>query len=243
MTADVLLRASFDRAAASYLDNADAPAELARWLALWLPGKRVGRVLEVGAGPGVFTRMLLPWEGNVVATDLSEAMCEAGRASLPGVCWRAMAAERPRPGPWNWILSSGMLQWAADPEAIFPAWRSELAPGGRVLGALFVEGSLPEWGDLAGDWAPLRWRSLESWRSAIARSGLRLIRDDRQVRVFRYPSARDFLRRLHAMGAAPRRRLGAGTLRRLLRDYDRRSGRRAGVDATWVFYRFEAAAG
>ncbi len=232
--------ASFERGAESYLAHAQVQEAMADWVAEWLPRPRRGRALEVGAGPGVLTRRLLPWSGGLVATDASAAMCRAARKALPSATWRTMLAEKPLPGPWDWILSSSMLQWAEDPAEIFAAWRGRLAPGGRVLGGLFAAGSLPEWGEVAGGWSPLRWRSGEEWRVALAGAGLRLLRDETQARTFLYPSARDFLRSLHATGAAPRRRLGPGPLRRLLAQYEERSGRGGPVSARWRFYRFEA---
>jgi malonyl-CoA O-methyltransferase len=233
--------ASFERGAPNYLAHAEVQEAMADWLAEWLPRPRRGRALEVGAGPGVLTRRLLPWAGGLVATDASAAMCRAGRKAWPDANWRTMLAEKPLPGPWDWILSSSMLQWAESPVEVFSAWHARLAPEGRVLGGLFVAGSLPEWGEVAGKWSPLRWRSREEWREALAAAGLRLLRDETETRSFRYPSARDFLRSLHAVGAAPRRRVGPGTLRRLLSQYETRHGRSGSVGARWIFYRFEAA--
>ncbi|HEX3728660.1 MAG TPA: methyltransferase domain-containing protein [Opitutaceae bacterium] len=232
--------ASFERGAPNYLAHAGVQEAMADWVGEWLPRPRKGRVLEVGAGPGVFTRRLLPWHGDLMVTDASAAMCRAGRKALPEVKWRTMLAEKPLPGPWDWIVSSSMLQWMGDPAEVFSAWHRRLAPGGRVLGGLFIAGSLPEWSEVAGKWSPLRWRSAEEWREAVAGAGLRLLRDETQTRVFDYSSARDFLRSLHAIGAAPRRRLGAGVLRRLLRRHEERGGRGGPVAAHWNFYRFEA---
>jgi SAM-dependent methyltransferase len=214
---------------------------LAAWVAEWSPASRTGRALEVGAGPGIFTRRILPWRGRLLATDASRAMCAAGRSALPGVTWRTMLAERPVEGPWDWIFSSAMLQWADDPAAVFAAWRRRLAPGGRVLAGLFAAGSLEEWGDLAGA-APLRWRAPEEWGALVAASGLRLRRAATERRVFPYESAAALLRSLHETGAAPFRRMPPARLRRLLAEYDRRHRSAAGVPASWQFYRFEAEA-
>jgi SAM-dependent methyltransferase len=230
---------SFERAAPGYLAHASAQEDLAAWLAAWLPAARAGRALEVGAGPGVFTRRLLPWNGELTATDFSPAMCAAGRSRVPEVRWRTMAAEAPEPGPWDWIFSSSMLQWAEDPAAVFAGWKKRLAPGGRVLAGLFAGGSLEEWGALAGE-APLRWRTPEDWRGLLAASGLRLLRDDSEERVFYHGSAAAMLRSLHGTGAAPRRRLSPTRLRELLREYEEQHRTVDGVPATWRFYRFEA---
>jgi malonyl-CoA O-methyltransferase len=234
------LAASFGRAARNYREHARAQAALADWLAEWLPTKRGGRAIEIGAGPGVFTRKLLPWAGVLTATDISPAMCAAGRAALPQVEWRVMSAEAPEPGPWDWMFCSSMLQWAADPEKIFAAWHERLAPGGRLLAGLFVEGSLPEWRTVAGEDSPLAWRTAEEWCARLGRAGLRVARSEVQPRVFEFPSARAFLRSVHGVGGAPQRRLPLGRLRQRLRDYEARFHAPGGVPATWMFCRVEA---
>ena len=236
------LRASFNRAAASYREHAAVQKLMAAWLAEWLPERREGRALELGAGPGVFTEHLVPWPGSLVATDLSAAMCAAGKSVHPDVTWRTMSADAPAGGPWNWIFSSSMLQWAAAPAELFAAWRRELAPGGRVLAGLFVGDTLAELQRCTGEAAPLVWRSVDTWREALAGGGLTLLRDTVERREIVYPSARKMLRTLHAVGAAPHRRMGPSRLRRLLQAYDREFAVAGGVRATWVFYRFEAAA-
>jgi malonyl-CoA O-methyltransferase len=235
-----VLAASFGRAASNYREHARVQATLADWLAEWLPAKHDGRALEIGAGPGIFTRKLLPWAGALTATDISPAMCAAGRAELPQVDWRVMSAEAPEPGPWDWIFCSSMLQWAADPEKVFAAWRERLVPGGRLLAGLFVEGSLPEWRAVAGEDSPLAWRPAEEWCACLGRAGLRVVRSEAQPRIFEFPSARAFLRSVHGVGGAPQRRLPLGRLRRLLHDYETRFHAPGGVPATWMFCRLEA---
>ena len=167
-------------------------------------------------------------------------MCAAGRARLPEVRWRTMAAEAIEGGAWDWIFSSSMLQWATDPSAVFAGWREGLAESGRVLGGLFSAGSLAEWSALAPGAAPLTWRTAPAWRSLLEKSGLRVVRDGVERRVFTHPSAAAFLRSLHGVGAAPERQLPAGQLRRLLHAYERGHRTPEGVTASWEFYRFEA---
>jgi malonyl-CoA O-methyltransferase len=235
-----VLAASFGRAAPNYHEHARVQAALADWLADWLPAKRDGRALEIGAGPGIFTRKLLPWAGALTATDISPAMCAAGRAALPQVDWRVMSAEAPEPGRWDWIFCSSMLQWVTEPEKVFAAWRERLAPGGRLLAGLFVEGSLPEWRAVAGEDSPLAWRTAEEWCACLGRAGLQVMRSEVRSRTFEYPSARAFLRSVHGVGGAPQRRLPLGRLRRRLHDYEARFHAPGGVPATWRFCRIEA---
>lgn len=233
--------ASFERSASSYQHHANVQRELATWLAEWLPQDRSGDVLEIGAGPGTFTRKLIPWEGRVVATDASPAMCAVGRRALPELPWLSMNASAPLPGPWQWIMSSGALQWLEEPSTAFAAMRSCLRPGGKILIGLFSAGSLCEWQELAGDLTPLRWRDEEDWRKMIARSGLEIVRDAAVLHSHRHVSARALLRSLHGVGAAPVRCCPPVRLRRLLADYDRRfADTMGGVRVTWSFYRCEA---
>ncbi len=234
------LAESFGRAAKSYRCHAHVQMALAHWLAEWLPVNRIGRALEIGAGPGEFTHHLLPWAGELVASDIAPEMCAVGRAALPGIEWRELAAEAPVGGPWDWIFSSAMLQWSTDPTDIFSAWREQLAPGGRVLAGLFVADSIPELNALLGQDVPLHWRTAQEWRRAIEAGGLRLVREETGRRVFWHESAAAFLRSLHGVGAAPARRMPVGKLRGILREYEARYRDAEGVRATWTFYRFEA---
>lgn len=230
---------SFSRAASSYNRHGQVQREMAFWLAEWLPAVRTGCALEVGAGTGNFTKYIRDWPEGLVATDISPTMCARGYSAVPDAEWRVMMAEQPEGGPWNWIFSSAMLQWAENPVRVFNAWRRRLVPGGRVQVALFAAESLPEWRAIAGENGPVQWRTVEEWRAALAAGGLRLLRDEKQARVFRYPSPVSFLRSLHGIGAAPRRRFSGSRLRALLREMDARSGG-SGVAVTWGFYRFEA---
>jgi len=238
--ATAMLAESFGRAARNYRRHAHVQTALANWLAEWLPEERTGHALEIGAGLGAFTSHLLPWAGELVASDIAPAMCAAGQATFPEIEWRELAAEAPEGGPWDWIFSNAMLQWSAEPAELFAAWRKQLAPGGRVLAGMFVAESLPELNALLGEDSPIRWRTPNEWRRLIEAGGLRMVRDATESRQFHHVSASAFLRSLHGVGAAPVRRIPPGRLRRILRDYEARHTSDAGVRATWTFYRFEA---
>lgn len=238
MTAGAV-EASFSRAAARYRDHARVQLEMAAWLAEWLPPGRTGRALELGAGPGLFTERLLPWSGPLLATDLSAAMCAAGAARFPSLEWRRASAEHPPAGPWDFVFTSSMLQWLADPVAPLAAIRATLGPRGRLIAGLFVAPTLPEWEDLART-APLRWRTAQQWLAALRSAGLHPVRSGTRTTAVTFPSAKALLRSLHSAGAAPHRRMEPARLRRLLADYDARHRAPGGVTSTWTFFRFEA---
>jgi malonyl-CoA O-methyltransferase len=226
---------SFARAAPRYSAHSPVQQALSAWLAEWLPAQRAGAALEMGAGPGIFTAHTQPWAGHYLATDIAPAMCAQGAANFPRLQWQPAAAEQPPSGPWDFILSASMLQWVADPAAVFSAWRAQLAPGGRVLMGLYAAPSLPELRSLTEGWAPLTWRSPSAWIAALVKAGLRVQRSSRERRRFIYPSARACLRSLHSLGAAPQTRVSPARLRTWL------DAQPPGeFTATWTFLRLEA---
>lgn len=226
---------SFGRAAARYDAHAPVQAAMADWLAEWLPDRREGAALEIGAGTGLFTARTQPWDGGYVATDASAAMVARGQAQNPGMAWRELRAERVAGGPWAWIFSSSMLQWAEAPAEMLRGWRAALAPGGRVLTGFYVAETLPELRELTGGAGPLTWRTHWAWRDAFRAAGLRIVRDEVSRRTFSHGSARVLLRTLHGVGAAPHRLVPPVRLLGWLREKGS-----APMTATWTFYRCEA---
>ncbi|MBC8009572.1 MAG: methyltransferase domain-containing protein [Burkholderiales bacterium] len=226
---------SFGRAAERYDSHAPVQSAMAAWLAEWLPERREGAALEIGAGTGLFTTRAQPWSRGYVASDGSAAMVAQGQARNPGMEWREMRAERVAGGPWAWILSSSMLQWADDPAAVLRGWRAALAPGGRVLTGFYVAETLPELRGLIGGAGPLVWRTHWAWRDAFREAGLSVVRDEVSRRTFEHGSAKDLLRTLHGVGAAPHRLVPPARLLGWLREKGD-----APMAATWTFYRCEA---
>jgi SAM-dependent methyltransferase len=213
---------------------------MADWLAEWLPRIRTRRALEIGAGAGVFTRRLLPWRGSLLATDISPAVCAEGCATLPQVGWQIMSAEKPLAGPWDWMFCSSVLHWVSAPERIFSAWRRSLAKNGRILAGLFVADSLPELKAFAVGEGTVVWRTAGTWRKALEESGLSLVREEVQTRIFYYPTASEFLRSLPALAPSLEPRFSPALLRQFLGRYEELYRESQGVRATWNFYRFEA---
>ncbi len=226
---------NFGRAADDYDVHAPVQRAMAEWLAGWLPEQRHGVALEVGAGTGLFTACAQPWAGGYVATDASAAMVARGRARGLDVDWRELAAENIGSGPWDWILSSSVLQWAEEPAAVLRGWRLGLSAQGRVLAGFYVADTLPELHELVGDRGPVAWRTSWAWRDAFREAGLRVLRDDVARRTFAYGSARGLLRSLHGVGAAPRRLVPPARLLGWLRARGDEP-----MTATWTFYRCEA---
>lgn len=231
---------SFDRQAAAYDAAAFIQRDQAAWLAEWLPDVRAGIALEVAAGPGIFTRQLFPWNGEIIATDASPAMVQQGQIVCPKARWKVCDARQLPELSADWILSSSFLQWMSEPEPLLRHWRTRLAPEGRVLAGIFVHPTLSELTSLASEHTPLNWRSDSDWIDLFEKTGYRVLRAEAQETVYRFPTGLELLRFLHRIGAAPERKIPGTGLRRLARAYDERFSDGQTVPSTWTFLRLEA---
>jgi SAM-dependent methyltransferase len=125
----------YDRHVGRY--GAELGAALAR-VANVRPGQRA---LDVGAGPGALTRVLVDLLGpeHVVAVDPSEPFLAALRERLPGVDARiALAEELPfSDGEFDVALAQLVLNFAPDPEAAVGEMRRVVRPGGVVAACVW----------------------------------------------------------------------------------------------------------
>ncbi|MFD7572331.1 class I SAM-dependent methyltransferase [Streptomyces sp. NPDC059810] len=96
-----------------------------------------GRVLELAAGTGALTSILLTAapSAEVTATDLNEAMVAFGSARAPGAAWRRADAQRlPFPdGGFDLVVCQFGVMFFPDRVAAFTEVRRVLAPSGRFL--------------------------------------------------------------------------------------------------------------
>jgi malonyl-CoA O-methyltransferase len=153
MTAPARVAAAFAAAAGSYDDAADIQRVAARHLAarvLALPLPPAPRVLELGCGTGLLTRLLLPaLPGSWTVTDLAPAMVARARAALPAgiVDFRVMDATRPDPalGTFDLIVSNMAAQWFPDLAEALALIQRLLNPAGRLLLTTLGAASFAEW--------------------------------------------------------------------------------------------------
>lgn len=234
---------AFARKAGSYDAHAGVQADAAQWLAEWLPQEAsLGRCLELGAGTGLFSRYLTTRAKKLECTDISSEMLEYCRERLPDAtyrvldAWEAPSLDVPR---WDTLCSSSLLQWTLSPVETLENWSKRLERNGRMLLGFFTAPSLPELDRVLNGTSPVQWRSQRDWVNAMRAAGLQIQRIESQTRCYHYPSALQFWRSLHGTGSNVSRGLTAGTLRRLLRDYETAFATADGVAATWTFCRSE----
>lgn len=210
---------------------------VARITRLALPDRP--RILEVGCGTGLLTRMLGEHfsEADWTITDLSPDMVAHARdrLRLGGVVrYRVMDGEHPLlddgQTSFDLICSSMALQWFEDPARGLARLAGLLAPGGHLVVALPVHGTFAEW-RRAHDVLGLRPRMI-----CFPRPGALCLREndltgqvDVECIVDECGGAMAFLRGLKAIGATASRPgtrpLSASLLRRVCAEFDRAGAR------------------
>lgn len=227
---------AFGAAAATYDAAAEMQRQAAEHLAALvarLPLREDYRVLEVGAGTGLLTRLLhdnLPAGGSWVVTDLSAPMLERCRERMgdrPGVEFRVMDGEAPDvEGDFDLILCNLAAQWFDDFGAALGRLAGLLKAGGYMGVSTLAEDTGKEWrqahADLGLDCGMPLLPSPDRLAMAWPDNGNLKFVEQRIVR--RYPNAQAFLDGLRETGAdvpAPGYKpLSPGALRRLMRHLD-----------------------
>ena len=99
--------------------------------------RRPDVALDLGCGPGFTTELLgeVCRPGTLVGIDASATFVATARHRLPGIRFEAHdVCDLPLPGaPADVIYARLLLAHLAEPVAVVDRWRSQLAPGGRLL--------------------------------------------------------------------------------------------------------------
>lgn len=232
----------FGERATRYRNSAVVQREVAAWCAEWLERDVAGlSALELGAGSGLFTELLAERGfGSLIASDLSQRMVEEGRRHAPAAEWREADAWERQPARCDRLYACSVLQWADEPQRVLENWRDSLKPGGRVLAALFVKGSLREFAAGNGRFSALAFRSSEAWRQLFHDAGFDVLRHDTKQSVQQYDSAVAALRSLHDTGAVSPRKMGTAELRALLAERETEYLKDGCFPLTWEALRVEA---
>ncbi len=208
------VRASFERAAASYDAAAVLQHEVGRRLLERLEWMRLEplRVADLGCGTGRQTaglRSRYP-KAEVIALDLAEGMLGEARRAQPSpgmahwVCGDLAAlpfADRSA----DLLFSNLALQWCLDPAAVFAELRRVLRPGGLLLFSTFGPDTL---GELRASWAEVDDRNhvnaffdLHDLGDALVRARLADPVMDCEHITLTYPDVVGLMRDLKAIGA------------------------------------------
>jgi SAM-dependent methyltransferase len=233
----------FDLCAHTYDAHAGPQRAFSARVSEFIQHRAGERVVELGAGTGALTRHLCQDRCvSVLATDASAAMVRLGRRAVPTVQWDLLDAFAESIPGSELQISSGLLQWAADPVNVLRRWREALRSRGRMVHAFPCDPCLQEWRALVPA-SPIHWRSAVEWLEIFGQAGLKTTRRQVWVERVTFPSALDLVRAWHASGVTGEARLGTGELRRAIRKYDNLHTNAEGVYSTWAWVAIEAQLG
>ena len=135
---------AFGRAAHRYEQHNELQRRSGNALLKYLP-EQAALGLDLGCGSGWFVPVLKQKTGQLLALDLSPAMLQQAQAKADIVAICADMDSQPlAEHSLDWIFANLCLQWSADPAAWLANWSKRLKPGGVLVFATLVDGSLFE---------------------------------------------------------------------------------------------------
>ncbi|WP_417614945.1 malonyl-ACP O-methyltransferase BioC [Oceanisphaera sp.] len=135
---------AFGRAAHSYEQHNELQRRSGNALLEYLP-EQVAVGLDLGCGSGWFVPALKQKAEQLLALDLSPAMLQQAqhKADILPIC-ADMDTQPLAEQSLDWIFANLCLQWSANPAAWLANWSKRLKPGGVLVFATLVDGSLFE---------------------------------------------------------------------------------------------------
>ena len=243
--------ARFASAAQTYHQESNVQQTVAEELASsMLPREEIDSILEIGCGTGFLTELLRRRYPRAViyAVDIARPMIDLAKERLrecARIRWHAVDARQFCPGrAFPLIISSSALHWMTPVSETVKRLARMLEPGGDLVSALMVRGTLEELHAartclFPHKTAPVCLPDEEEILEAITIARLRT--KDSRLEVLRegYGSASEFLRSLNRQGVTGAansgcRLLTRTELRKLIAYYDDRFAAPAGgVFATY----------
>ncbi len=218
----------FNRAGATYLQEAKIQQEAARECAVRVPGKYYPRVLEIGAGGGLLTGQCLDriQAGLYLAMDISLPMLKLIPRDRT-VLLRADGEHPPfKKAVFDLLVSASVMQWYSKPPQGLLENLELLKKGGRFSISLFVSGTFRQMQEISsrsgfGSVYPLPGE--EEYLSRLQESGMDFGFQTREYTRY-FPSVPEFLkshRRTGARYTLNRPSFGKKTYSRFCREYER----------------------
>jgi len=215
-----IIAGNFSRNAASYDAHAAVQRKCAEKLAEFADGKGVGRILEIGCGTGVYTRILrgMYAEADIEAVDISKDMVDHARKKIleDSVRFKVEDAERMKiAGKFDLITSNASFQWFEDLPKAIGMFSEALIDEGVLNFSMYGPHTFSEFREVARMYYGCRSIELSSgaFPASCAVEGMlkkyfkKFIVSEQNFTVT-FPSLRDFLRDIKYSGTRGR---GIGT--------------------------------
>ncbi|RAP77280.1 malonyl-ACP O-methyltransferase BioC [Paenibacillus montanisoli] len=258
-------------ASGSYDTHALIQRAMAEWLSETIEDRGPDQleILEIGCGTGQFTELLIQRcpSSSILAMDMAPEMLEAAKKRLKATSDGQVPSVRfiqddieswidnVPAASFDLIVSNACLQWLNNPMATLCGLKRLLRPRGRLMFTTFGDRTFRELHlsfhdayllqGLSPQRHTLRMQSMRQWEAWLSDCGFSDIRCNQSVQVKSYPTVRNFLHSVKAVGASasaanPPRYF----LRRLFRDmyniYEENYHLTDGIAVTYDLLRFQA---
>ncbi len=208
------------------------------------------RILEIGCGTGLLTRMLVDRfpDAAIEGVDIADSLVAAARTSFEGnsnvhlytADGRTMRESR----TFGLVVSSSSLHWMPPLKKTFEKLAACLVPGGKLVFSMMVDGTLAELREsrlrvAAHKTATERLPSTEEVMLTLADVGFKSCFEERHAVRAHYESATEFLYSIHNVGvtggpiSAHKKPLNRSELGALVSNYGKNYTDDDGVFATY----------
>jgi malonyl-CoA O-methyltransferase len=228
---------SFSKYAKTYDRTAFLQKNMAERLAALIPEVKYDSILEIGCGTGLFTKHLLTLSPKkLILNDISSAMidCLVTQFELPSSANLFIGdAEKLDFPKTNLVAANAVFQWLNCPETTLKKFFDIQPTDGCIIFSVFGPKTLFELREIASINSASKLISLSGWKKALTNAGYKIAKAENEIRKVFFPSAGELIKNLQQTGASPFSQLKAGSLRKLLRDYDSTFSTSQGIYSTW----------
>jgi malonyl-CoA O-methyltransferase len=243
-TASSNIKTSFSKYATKYEKHAHLQNEMGHQLSLLLPNKFSERVLEIGCGTGIFTKHLLTHPlKRIILNDISVEMINflKSKLILPSCSKVTIGdAENIKFDCVDLISSNAVFQWFRNPSKTLHKLRSYISSEGKLIFSTFGPQTLIELRQISSIDSPALLAPFEQWETWLKTSKFTIDSSSKTIHKIYYSNTLELLKNLQQLGTTPITMTKSGSLRRIIKEYDKNYASSNGVYATWEVYYFSA---
>ena len=238
------IKTSFSKYATKYEKHAHLQNKMGDHLALLLPNEITERVLEIGCGTGIFTKHLLthPMK-KIILNDISVEMINflKSKLTLPN-CSKMIVgdAENIKFDCVDLITANAVFQWFRTPRETLSKFRSYINSEGRLIFSTFGPQTLIELRQISSIDSPALLTPFEQWETWLKTAKFTIDSSSKTIHKIYYSNTLELLKNLQQLGTTPIKLTQLASLRRIIKEYDKKYTSSNGVYATWEIYYFSA---